>query len=185
MVHTLTGAFLAAEMLSHPKRYPKGRRAIIVTNAGGFAVLSSDYTERYGIKMIDLPDYLVKEMDTFLPPFWNRANPVDLLGDATEARFEKTFEILAKNDALWDMCFIVGFPNNILSSEQLANQILKLSKSTDKRIVPTLLGGASMDRGRKILHSHSIPSFEELDMMYRVVGRLLYQIYRVKAQGVY
>jgi len=185
LVHTLTGAFLAAEMLSHPKRYPKGRRAIVVTNAGGFAVLSSDYTERYGIKMIDLTEYLVKEMDSFLPEFWNRGNPIDLLGDATEARFEKTFEVLAKNDALWDMCFIVGFPNNILSSEQLANQILKFSKSTDKRIIPTLLGGASMDRGRHILHSHSIPSFEELDMMYRVVGRLLYQIYRVKAQGVY
>jgi acyl-CoA synthetase (NDP forming) len=135
--------------------------------------------------MIDLPDYLVKELDSFLPEFWNRGNPVDLLGDATEGRFEKTFEVLAKNDALWDMCFIVGFPNNILSSEQLANQILKFSKSTDKRIIPTLLGGASMDRGRNILHAQNIPSFEELDMMYRVVGRLLYQIYRVKAQGVY
>lgn len=185
LVHTLTGAFLAAEMLSHPKRYPKGRRAIIVTNAGGFAVLSTDYSERYGIRLIDLPDYLVKELDAFLPEFWNRGNPVDLLGDATEARFEKTFEVLAKNDALWDMCFIVGFPNNILSSEQLANQILKFSKSTDKRIIPTLLGGESMDRGRNILHAHSIPTFEELDMMFRVVGRLLYQIYRVRAQGVY
>jgi len=185
LVHTLTGAFLAAEMLSHPKRYPKGRRAVCVTNAGGFAVLSSDYSERYGLKVIDLPDYLIKELDTFLPEFWNRSNPIDLLGDATESRFEKTFEVLAKNDAQWDICFIIGFPNNILSSEQLANQILKFSKSTDKRLIPTLLGGASMDRGRNILHQHSIPTFEELDMMYRVVGRLLWQIYRVKAQGVY
>lgn len=185
LVHTLTGAFLAAEMLSHPKRYPKGRRAIVVTNAGGFAVLSSDYTERYGIQMVNLPDYLVNELDSILPEFWNRGNPIDLLGDATEKRFKQTFEILAKNDALWDMCFIVGFPNNILSSEQLANQILTFSKSTDKRVIPTLLGGESMDRGRHILHSHNIPSFEELDMMYRVVGRLLYQIFRVKAQGVY
>ncbi|MFH0966801.1 MAG: acetate--CoA ligase family protein [Methanobacteriota archaeon] len=184
-VHTLSGAFLAAEMLSHPKGYPKGRRAVVVTNAGGFAVLSSDYAERYGVKLIDLPDYLIKEFNGFLPEFWNRGNPIDLLGDATEQRFEKTFEVLSKNDALWDMCFIVGFPNNILSSEQLANQILKFSTSTDKRIIPALLGGASMDRGRKILHSHKIPNFEELDYTFRVVGRLLWQIYRVKAQGVY
>ncbi|MFA5416085.1 MAG: acetate--CoA ligase family protein, partial [Methanoregula sp.] len=40
-VHTLTGAFLAAQMLAHPKRYPKGKRAVVITNAGGFAVLSS------------------------------------------------------------------------------------------------------------------------------------------------
>jgi acetyl coenzyme A synthetase (ADP forming)-like protein len=185
LVHTLSGAFLAAEMLSHPKGYPKGRRAVVVTNAGGFAVLSSDYAERYGIKLIDLPEYLVKELDSFLPEFWNRGNPIDLLGDATEERFAKTFEYLARNDTLWDMCFIVGFPNNILSSEQLANQILKFSKATDKRLIPALLGGASMDRGRKLLQSHSIPSFEELDYTYRVVGRMIWHIYRVKAQGVY
>lgn len=185
VVHTLTGAFHAATMLSHPKRYPKGRRAIVVTNAGGFAVLSSDYSERYGVKLIDLPDYLIREMNEFLPEFWNKGNPIDLLGDATEERFQKTFEVLAKNDALWDMCFIVGFPNNILTSEQMANQILKFSKSTDKRLIPTLLGGDSMNRGRKILHSHHIPSFEELDFTFRVVGRLLWQIYRVKAQGLY
>nr|WP_319540582.1 acetate--CoA ligase family protein [uncultured Methanospirillum sp.] len=185
VVHTLTGAFHAAEMLSHPKRYPKGRRAIVVTNAGGFAVLSSDYAERYGIKLIDLPDYLIKEMNEFMPEFWNKGNPIDLIGDASEERFRKTFEVLAKNDALWDMCFIVGFPNNILSSEQMANQILKFSSSTDKRLIPTLLGGESMNRGRKILHAHNIPSFEELDFTYRVVGRLLWQMYRVKAQGLY
>ena len=185
LVHTLSGAFLAAEMLSHPKGYPKGRRAVVVSNAGGFAVLSSDYAERYGIKLIDLPEYLIKEFNTFLPEFWNRGNPIDLLGDATEERFAKTFEYLARNDTLWDMCFIVGFPNNILSSEQLANQILKFSKATDKRLIPALLGGASMDRGRKILQSHSIPSFEELDYTYRVVGRMIWHIHRVKAQGIY
>lgn len=183
-VHTLTGAFLAAEMLSHPKRYPKGSRAVVVTNAGGFAVLSSDYSERYGIDIVDLPANVIAEMDEFLPEFWNKGNPVDLLGDASERRFEQTFEVLAKHDDLWDMCFIVGFPNNILGSEQLANQILKFSGNTDKRLICSLLGGASMDRGRKILRQNSIPSFEELDFTFRVIGRVLWQQFRVKAPGL-
>ena len=183
-VHTLTGAFLAAEMLSHPKRYPMGSRAVVVTNAGGFAVLSSDYAERYGIDIIDLPENVVAELDEFLPEFWNKGNPVDLLGDASERRFEQTFEVLAKHDDLWDMCFLVGFPNNILSSEQLANQILKLSGNTEKRIICSLLGGDSMNRGRKILREHSIPSFEELDFTFRVIGRVLWQQFRVSAPGL-
>lgn len=183
-VHTLTGAFLAAEMLSHPKRYPKGSRAVVVTNAGGFAVLSSDYAERYGIDIIDLPEDVVAELDEFLPEFWNKGNPVDLLGDASERRFEQTFEVLAKHDDLWDMCFLVGFPNNILSSEQLANQVLKMSVNTEKRIVCSLLGGDSMNRGRKILREHSIPSFDELDFTFRVIGRVLWQQFRVSAPGL-
>ena len=183
-VHTLTGAFLAAQVLAHPKRYPKGKRAVVITNAGGFAVLSSDYAERYGIELIDLPAGVVDELNEFLPDFWNKGNPIDLLGDATEKRFEKTFEVLAQHGDLWDMAFIVGFPNLVLSSEQLAKQILKFSDHTDNRLIATLLGGDSMNVGREMLKEHSIPSFDELDFTYRVMGRVLWQMFRVKAPGL-
>jgi len=183
-VHTLTGAFLAAQMLAHPKRYPKGKRAVVVTNAGGFAVLSSDYAERYGIEIIDLPQDVIDELNAFLPEFWNKGNPIDLLGDASESRFEKTFEVLAKHGELWDMAFIVSFPNLVLTSEQMAKQILKFSARTENRLIATLLGGDSMDVGREILKEHSIPSFDELDFTYRVMGRVLWQKFRVKAPGL-
>lgn len=183
-VHTLTGAFLAAQMLAHRKRYPKGKRAVVITNAGGFAVLSSDYAERYGIEMVDLPQDVIDEMNEFLPEFWNKGNPIDLLGDANEKRFEKTFAVLARHADLWDIAFIVGFPNLVLTSEQMARQILKFSAATENRLVATLLGGASMDVGREMLKEHDIPSFEELDYTYRVMGRVLWQKFRVKAPGL-
>jgi acetyl coenzyme A synthetase (ADP forming)-like protein len=183
-VHTLTGAFLAAQMLAHRKRYPRGKRAVVVTNAGGFAVLSSDYAERYGVEMVDLPQEVIDEMNEFLPEFWNKGNPIDLLGDANEKRFEKTFAVLARHADLWDIAFIVGFPNLVLNSEQMARQILRFSAATENRLVATLLGGASMDVGREMLKEHDIPSFEELDFTYRVMGRVLWQKFRVKAPGL-
>ena len=183
-VHTLTGAFLAAQVLAHPKRYPKGKRAVVVTNAGGFAVLSSDYAERYGIEIVDLPQDVLDELNEFLPEFWNKGNPLDLLGDATEKRFEKTFEVLAKHGDLWDMAFVIGFPNLVLTSEQLAKQILKFSERTSNRLIATLLGGDSMNVGREMLKEQGIPSFDELDFTYRVMGRVLWQMYRVKAPGL-
>jgi acetyl coenzyme A synthetase (ADP forming)-like protein len=183
-VHTLTGAFLAAQMLAHPKRYPKGKRAVVITNAGGFAVLSSDYAERYGVEIVDLPASVIDEMNEFLPEFWNKGNPIDLLGDATEKRFEKTFEVLAKHEDLWDIAFIITFPNLVLTSEQIAKQILRFSAMTQNRLVATLLGGDSMNIGRDLLKEHSIPSFEELDYTYRVMGRVLWQKFRVKAPGL-
>jgi acetyl coenzyme A synthetase (ADP forming)-like protein len=183
-VHTLTGAFLAAQMLAHPKRYPKGKRAVVITNAGGYAVLSSDYAERYGVEIVDLPKEVIEELNEFLPEFWNKGNPIDLLGDASEKRFEKTFAVLAKHSDLWDIAFIIGFPNLVLTSEQFAKQILKFSASTQNRLVASLLGGDSMNIGRDILKEHDIPSFEELDYTYRVVGRVLWQKFRVKAPGL-
>jgi acetyl coenzyme A synthetase (ADP forming)-like protein len=183
-VHTLTGAFLAAQMLAHPKGYPKGKRAVVITNAGGFAVLSSDYAERYGVEIIDLPIEVIEELNGFLPEFWNKGNPIDLLGDAGDKRFEKTFEVLARHEDLWDMAFIIGFPNLVLTSEHLAKKILKFSEMTENRLIATLLGGDSMNAGREILKEHSIPSFEELDFTFRVMGRVLWQKFRVKAPGL-
>jgi acetyl coenzyme A synthetase (ADP forming)-like protein len=183
-VHTITGAFLAAQMLAHPKGYPKGKRAVVITNAGGFAVLSSDYAERYGVEIIDLPREVIDELNGFLPEFWNKGNPIDLLGDAGDKRFEKTFEVLARNDGLWDMAFIIGFPNLVLSSEHLAKKILKFSEMTENRLIATLLGGDSMNAGRELLKENSIPSFDELDFTFRVMGRVLWQKFRARAPGL-
>lgn len=174
-VHTLTGAFQVAEMLASPKGYPQGKRAVVITNAGGFAVLSSDYAERYGIDLIDLPAEMVEEMNEFLPEFWNKGNPIDLLGDATDKRFGRVFDMLVKYQHIWDIAFVVGFPNLVLSSDQLANEMIKFSGKTDKIIIGTLLGGDSMIRGRDILREHQIPSFEELDFTFRVMGRVIWQ----------
>lgn len=184
-VTNLEDAFLAAEFLSHNKHYPKGKRAVIVTNAGGFAVLSNDYAERYGIEIVDLPKAVIDEMDKFLPPFWNRGNPIDLLGDADGARFAKTFSVLAKHDDLWDICMVIGFPNLVLTSERFAKQIMMLSESTEKRIVSVLIGGAEMNGGRAILRENKVPPFEELETAFRVVGRTLQSKYRVKGQGLF
>jgi len=177
-VHTLTGAFQVAEMLALPKGYPRGKRAIVITNAGGFAVLSSDYAERYNVDLINLPPKVLKELNEILPDFWNKNNPIDLLGDASEKRFEQVFEVLARHQDCWDMAFVVGFPNLVIGSDQLANQIVRFSEKTENVIVGTLLGGDSMERGRKILRERGIPSFEELDFTFRVMGRILWQRFR-------
>jgi acyl-CoA synthetase (NDP forming) len=177
-VHTRTGAFQVAEMLASPKGYPQGKRAVVITTAGGFAVLSSDYAERCGIEFVDLPPAIVEEMNGYLPDFWNRGNPIDLLGDATDQRYRKAFELLARHDDLWDIAFVVSFPTLVPGSEQVANEIIRFSEQTGMMIVGTLLGDDSMQRGRDILREHRIPSFEELDFTVRVMGRILWQRFR-------
>ncbi|MFA5214335.1 MAG: acetate--CoA ligase family protein, partial [Methanoregula sp.] len=74
-------AFQAAELLSS-EGYPKGVRAIVISNAGGFAVLSSDYAERFGISLVEFPQAILDELDAILPANWSRANPIDMVGDS-------------------------------------------------------------------------------------------------------
>ena len=169
---TLEGAFQIAKIFGGLKKPLTGKRAVVITNAGGFAVLSNDYAETWGIDICDLPKEVIDEMDTFLPPFWNKNNPIDLLGDADEARFRGVYDVLCKNPDLWDIAILVNFPNKVLSPEQVGQVIIDYQKKTDNLLVGCFVGGDSLKPGVDLLTEHNIPVFEELEFTYRVLGHL-------------
>ena len=186
-VRALRGAFEAAELLASPVSPTdslKGTRAIVITNAGGFAVLSSDYADMYGINIIDLPTEILEELNTFLPDYWSHANPLDLLGDASDKRFGQVFDVLARHSDRWDIAFVIGFPNLVLDSEVFAQTIADFAAKTDNPVIGTLLGGECMDAGIKLLKEKGIPNFDELEQAYKVVGRVVWQKCRAKSIGL-
>lgn len=172
-VNTLPGAFKIAKILGDIKKPIKGRRAVVITNAGGFAVLSNDYAETWGVDIVDLPKELINEMNGFLPPFWNKNNPIDLLGDADEDRFKGVFEVLCRNEDLWDMAILVNFPNKVLGPEKVAQVLIDYRRKTDNLIVGCFVGGDSLKPGIKLCQEHDIPVFDELEFTYRCLGKLV------------
>jgi len=166
-------AFYSAEFLAHRKGYPKGNRVVVVTNAGGFAVLASDYAERYGLEIVDLPDGVKEEFDAFLPSYWSRRNPVDIVGDAGIDRFIAALDLLCKNDRFWDICVVISIPSHSIPFEGLAREIIQKTKETEKRLVPVLVGGEEMKKGRIVLTGAGIPSFDEPETAFRVMGGIV------------
>jgi acyl-CoA synthetase (NDP forming) len=164
-------AFQAAELLSS-EGYPRGTRAIVITNAGGFAVLSSDYAERFGIDMVEFPPDLVSELDAVLPANWSRANPIDMVGDSSADRFARTFDIMIRRQDLWDIAFIVAVPSAISDPLRVANEIVRFSRHTHKMIVGCMIGGDSMKTPLRILRDSRIPNFPDLEDAFRTVGNI-------------
>ena len=170
-VQSIREAFQAAELLSS-EGYPKGMRAVVITNAGGFAVLSSDYAERFGIDLIRFSPALIAELDAVLPADWSRANPVDMVGDSSADRFARTFDIMIKNQDLWDIAFVVAVPSAISDPLQVANELVRFSKHTHKMIVGCMIGGDSMKTPLRILRDANIPNFPDLEDAFRAVGNI-------------
>jgi hypothetical protein len=73
---------------------------------------------------------------------------------------------------------VISFPTPVPGSEQIANEIIRFSDQTGRMIGGTPLGADSMQRGREILRGYRIPSFDELDLTFRVMGRFLCQRFR-------
>lgn len=59
---------------------PRGNRVGIVTLGGGWGVVTADECNEKGLVLPVLPDRIIGAIDRYLPPFWSRGNPVDLVG---------------------------------------------------------------------------------------------------------
>lgn len=70
---------LAAAFASLP--FPQGPRVAIMTWGGGWGVVTADLCQHYGLEVPPLDPEIVSAIDTLLPPYWSRANPIDLVGE--------------------------------------------------------------------------------------------------------
>ncbi len=169
---SLKEAFGVAGLLAS-EGYPAGNRAVIVSSAGGFAVLSSDYAEEWGIEIITLSDTLRGGLNTFMPPGWSGRNPIDMIGDAGVGRYAKTFDALIRHQDEWDIAFVISVPSTSVDAGDLANEIVRFSRDTHKIVVGCLLGGESMLAGVRILRNAHIPNFGEIRDAFVAVGTAL------------
>lgn len=79
---------------------PKGRRVAIMTLGGGWGVVTSDLCEAYGLEVPDLNAEIIEIVDRILPPYWSRANPIDLVGENDLSIPMTVMEALMQ----WDGC---------------------------------------------------------------------------------
>jgi acetyl coenzyme A synthetase (ADP forming)-like protein len=170
--HSLREAFQIGELLAS-EGYPSGNRAIIISNAGGFAVLASDYAEKFGIDVIDLSESMLNQLNSFLTEEWSHENPMDLVGDASADRYSRVLDLMMNCQNEWDVAFVVSVPTTTLDPRHLAKEIVRFSKGTHRMVVGCILGGDSIQGGVHILRDANIPNFQELEEAFRSVGEAL------------
>ena len=150
--------FAAAEVLDS-KKLPAGPRLAIVTCAGGPGVMATDTLISLGGELAELSDESMKQLNTFLPPYWSKANPVDLLGDATVDRFAKALTICL-DDPKVDGVLVIYVPMDAAPSTQLAQAVADSGKNARKPVITTWMGGKDVEEGRGIFVENSIPHYD-------------------------
>lgn len=168
-VPSITRAFQTAGLLAS-EGWPKGNRAVVVTSAGGFAVLSADYAEDNNIELIELDNCLKSELNAVLPFGWSGKNPIDMVGDAGDKRYARTLDILIRHQDKWDIAFIAAAPVTSIDPVRLSKEIVRFSKQTEKMVVGCLIGGDSIKPGLKILNESNVPNFSELSDAFSATG---------------
>jgi len=178
--------FNSAEVLDS-RHLPRGRRLAIVTNAGGPGVMATDELIELGGQLAKLSDESLRQLDSSLPPYWSKGNPIDVLGDADIGRYVNALNVCL-NDPGVDGILIAYTPQGAANPAELARSIAEIAKSAWKPIIVTWMGGEAVREARGVFAQSNIPTYETPEdavktymYMYRY-GRNLELLYETPAQ---
>lgn len=138
------------ELVDNPK-------TAIITNAGGPGVLTTDSFQDKELELVEFSDESKAKFRDFLPEESSVENPVDLLGDAKEDRYQKALEVLEKEDVGNIICLMTA--QDQTPTEKISQVLADFSEKSGKNIIPVFIGGEKMIGALKILNKNNIPNF--------------------------
>ncbi len=141
---------------------PTGPNIAVVTNAGGPGVLATDSIIERGGKLAVLSETTMDKLNQILPSHWSKANPIDIIGDGDEERYEKTIEICLEDKNI-DGLLILCVPQVMADPGKLAERVIDLSRKTTKPILTSFIGEESVYHARQILNRNDVPTYTSPD----------------------
>jgi len=157
-VNEIKELFHAASILS-TTQLPKGPNLAIVSNGGGPGILATDTLVSQGGKLAKLSKGSISALGEILPPLWSKANPVDLLEDATVERFEKTIEVVAKDPSV-NGILVIYTPQGSADAAAVARVVVAQAKKTRKPVLTAFLGESVVAEARHIFNAEKIPTYD-------------------------
>ena len=126
--------FAAAETLAR-RTTLAGKRLAILTNGGGVGVLAVDRLVDLGGDLAAISPQTISKLDAALPPIWSRANPIDIAGDADEARYGAALDLLLADDAN-DAVLVMNVPTALAAPADAAKSVIAVTERHRKQRAP-------------------------------------------------
>lgn len=167
-IETIAELFHIADCLAK-QPIPKGPYLTMITNAGGPAVVATDALAEMGGLLTSLGPKAVRLYDHLLTAHRSH-NPVDIRGDAGADQFEKAVQIAAKESGS-DGILVILSPQDMTDPTETARR-LEPYRSMKRPIMASWMGGGSVEKGKKLLNQHQIPTFEFPDLAARIFALL-------------
>lgn len=158
-VHAFSELFAAVETLSR-RLEVRGPRLLLLTNGGGPGVLATDAWVAAGGEMAPLAPALAASLDPVLPPNWSRANPIDIIGDASAARYGAALSALrASGTGEADALLLLHAPTAVAESEDVAQALLPGLRDFPLPLLTCWPGGSGARHARQLCAREGIAAY--------------------------
>ena len=154
---SISQLFAAAQLLSSAHRVG-GNRLAIVTNGGGPGVMATDRATDLGVELAELSTKTMKTLDENLPQHWSHGNPIDLLGDADDSRYEMGVRTCLEDPGV-DGVLVMLTPQAMTDAEACARAVLKARENSKKQVLACWMGDGHVRTANALFTEHKLPAF--------------------------
>ena len=178
---------LAAALSAQP--LPKGRRAAILTNAGGLGILCADTCEANDLRVEELNEATRTQLKEFLPTTASVSNPVDMIASATPEHFQAATQILlcdTEVDAVIVLTIHVGLADISAIARGISAGVTtaRAQGGAGKPVLTCIMDGEKLSGGGP-LNGERLPNYAFPENAARVLGKLAnYAEWRQRVAGV-
>lgn len=171
-VHSLGELFDCAVMIG--RQAPPSRSGVtIISDIGGVAVLTADELAVSGIEPVNLSPELIQKLGGFLPPFWSRGNPIDMVSVASPELYAQVIECCMEAPEVESLILIIG--------PQAGNDPLRMAEVVGSKVGRGVFPvwavwtgrGNEFDKGKWAMAEAGIPTYTSPEQAVRAFLHLL------------
>ncbi len=157
-VETMEDMFDAAKalLMMPPAR---GRKLLILTNAGGEGVLATDYATKYGLDVPLLPNEVKQELRKSMPPHVVVNNPIDLTGDTDDERYRIALETVLSYNIV-DIVIVIAPPHPPAITGRIVEYVAEAYRKYGVPILTVVTGGYIAEEYIKKFENAGIPAYQ-------------------------
>lgn len=130
----------------------------IVTNGGGFGVISTDEASKLGLKLAKFDSGTIKKLKDKLPEYSVPRNPLDLVGDADVERYRSALNTVSSDSNVGIILVIVLLQTSFIESD-VVDAITEAQVTYGKPTIVCTIGGDFTQILVKMLEENRIPSY--------------------------
>jgi acetyltransferase len=153
------------------RKVPMGNRVAIVTNAGGPGIVATDMTVSSGLELAAFNEETIEVLKSHLPLTANVNNPVDVIGDAAQDRYENALTAVIKDDGV-DGALVILTPQSMTNAIGTAEAIVRIARRSHKPILCCFMGIIDVSAGVKHLQERGIPVYRFPESAAKAFGAL-------------
>ena len=152
---------------------PKERKnVVIVTNGGGFGVISADEVSKLGLTLAEFTPETTEKLKEKLPTYAIPHNPLDLVGDADVERYRSALNTVCSDPTVGVVLVIVLLQTSFIESD-VVDAITEAHVTYGKPLIVCTVGGDFTQILVKMLEENHIPSYPTPERAVNAINALI------------